>query len=393
MLKVDTVFEPWTCRDVLAAYFSANERSVQVFRSAFGNYLGVDQGSVTFYKSAREGLTALLCAKFARNEGVVFCSAFNCSVVADAINNSGMKPAYFDVGRDGKFPWDEILYDVKRQKAAAIIIPHLFGVSAATPNDLKTFKQAGITVIEDCSHTLGATVGGEMMGSIGDFAIFSFNYDKPISLGGGGCVINRSCVALDEPGVVSDRRDLFELLIFRNYLFFRRCGHSKITLLAKLLRRSGRFIFWLLKRCRLSSTEMGFPVTGIGPVRATLGLRLLRGYESIRRVRNHNARRLLGACSNDAWSANPNGEAAWVKLRLKLGDSATKTLSKEALKRGLRVGNFNWPKPLGNSQTPEARRWAFDGVDIPVHQYLTEEQLSWLEAKLVERTTNRIKDA
>ncbi len=39
-------------------------------------------------------------------------------------------------------------------------------------------------IIEDCAHALGASIAGTTAGLLGDAAVFSFNYDKPISPAG-----------------------------------------------------------------------------------------------------------------------------------------------------------------------------------------------------------------
>jgi dTDP-4-amino-4,6-dideoxygalactose transaminase len=61
---------------------------------------------------------------------------------------------------------------------------------------LPLLAEHGITVVEDAAESLGSRwVGGALdgraPGSVGHFGIYSFNFNKPISTGGGGMLIAR----------------------------------------------------------------------------------------------------------------------------------------------------------------------------------------------------------
>ena len=88
----------------------------------------------------------------------------------------------------------------------AIVVPHLFGV----PSDFRPIRRAaaelGILVIEDCAHTVGGRIGKAVAGTLGDLAIFSFTYNKPISVAGGGVLLINNTrleplLQLPEPGI------------------------------------------------------------------------------------------------------------------------------------------------------------------------------------------------
>ncbi|NJL15801.1 MAG: hypothetical protein HC938_00035 [Nitrospira sp.] len=72
-------------------------------------------------------------------------------------------------------------------KAKAIIVPHLFGLSA----DLTELEALGVPIIEDCAQTLGATEQGRRAGSIGILTVCSFYATKLLCAGEGGMVLSR----------------------------------------------------------------------------------------------------------------------------------------------------------------------------------------------------------
>ncbi|MBY0507278.1 MAG: lipopolysaccharide biosynthesis protein RfbH [Bryobacteraceae bacterium] len=77
-------------------------------------------------------------------------------------------------------------------KTRAIMIAHTLG----NPFDLRTVsafaKKHGLWLIEDCCDALGATFEGQMVGTFGDLATFSFYPAHHITMGEGGCVITNS---------------------------------------------------------------------------------------------------------------------------------------------------------------------------------------------------------
>jgi dTDP-4-amino-4,6-dideoxygalactose transaminase len=77
--------------------------------------------------------------------------------------------------------------DVARRRTSrtrAVIVVHPFGRGI----DLADFQRLGIAVVEDCAQTLGATVGGRLVGARGDITVCSFYATKLLTTGEGGAV-------------------------------------------------------------------------------------------------------------------------------------------------------------------------------------------------------------
>lgn len=106
-----------------------------------------------------------------------------CTVVFDAIINSGYLPKFIDINNNYTMDTDDL--SDKIEDLGAIIVIHTFG----RPADMEKIKNIAknIPIIEDCSHSLFSKYQGKITGSMGDVAIFSLN--KYLSAGGGGLLV------------------------------------------------------------------------------------------------------------------------------------------------------------------------------------------------------------
>ena len=76
-------------------------------------------------------------------------------------------------------------------KTRAIIVVHTFGYPADLNPILEIARTHGLAVIEDACEALGAQYRGQNAGGIGDFGVFGFYPNKPITTGEGGMVVTR----------------------------------------------------------------------------------------------------------------------------------------------------------------------------------------------------------
>jgi dTDP-4-amino-4,6-dideoxygalactose transaminase len=84
------------------------------------------------------------------------------------------------------------LYSAVSPATKAVIAVHLYGHPAALDDICKFAGKCGLSVIEDCAQAQDATIGGRMVGSIGDIGCFSFYPTKNLgALGDGGLVAAR----------------------------------------------------------------------------------------------------------------------------------------------------------------------------------------------------------
>jgi len=95
-------------------------------------------------------------------------------------------------------------------KTKAVVVLHAFGAPAPMPDILEHTDKAGIPIIEDCAHALGATLKGKQVGSFGYAGFFSFEMTKPVNTYGGGMVVSHDS-ALTEKIQAEEERKPFDL--------------------------------------------------------------------------------------------------------------------------------------------------------------------------------------
>jgi len=78
----------------------------------------------------------------------------------------------------------------KYQKVKAVIVVHLYGLSADLDPIMELCKKHNVTLIEDAAESLGTTYKGKYTGTFGDYGTFSFNGNKIITTSGGGMLVS-----------------------------------------------------------------------------------------------------------------------------------------------------------------------------------------------------------
>ena len=76
------------------------------------------------------------------------------------------------------------------KKPKALIVTHLYGMSADIEKIAEICKSHGVYLIEDAAESLGATYNGKYTGTFGDFGIYSFNGNKILTTSGGGMLVS-----------------------------------------------------------------------------------------------------------------------------------------------------------------------------------------------------------
>lgn len=78
------------------------------------------------------------------------------------------------------------------KKPKALILTHLYGMSADIEKIAEICKLHGVYLIEDAAESLGATYNGKHTGTFGDMGIYSFNGNKILTSSGGGMLISEN---------------------------------------------------------------------------------------------------------------------------------------------------------------------------------------------------------
>lgn len=137
------------------------------------------------FNSGRSSLLAILDAFNIGKGDEVLLQAFTCVAVADPIIWVGAKPVFVDTDETLNINPD-LLEKKISAKTKAIIVQHTFGIPAGIEKIRLISKKHGILLIEDCAHSLGASINGKKIGTFGDASFFSFGRDKIVSSVFGG---------------------------------------------------------------------------------------------------------------------------------------------------------------------------------------------------------------
>jgi len=79
----------------------------------------------------------------------------------------------------------------------AVVVVHLFGLSAAMSEILEMCRRYDVAVIEDAAESLGALYHDRHPGTFGDFGVFSFNGNKMITGTTGGMLVARDATKVE----------------------------------------------------------------------------------------------------------------------------------------------------------------------------------------------------
>ena len=188
MLKnIDTVEEFWNPESFLSIAGNIPKLDPEDFNSLeyFKDNFLPNSYKYFFLSSGRNGFKLIL-KNLKKNGKNIHLPAFNCSIMEDIIKEAGFNPIPYDFFKiPGKYNWEELISSLSIQ-TAAVVVTHHFGIPVNFLNLKKQCNLLSIPIIEDSAHCLDGYVKGQIAGSIADASIFSFNYDKPISLGWGG---------------------------------------------------------------------------------------------------------------------------------------------------------------------------------------------------------------
>jgi len=173
------------------AFSDTNHEIARAFEERFR-----EQVAGTRYALAQNnGTSTLLAACFAvgvRLGDEVITPTYNwiCSFAPATL--LGARPVFCDLDPETLCLDPADLPNRLSDRTRAIIVPHLFGAVCDMDPIMAFARKHGLAVIEDCSHSHGASYDGRPIGSIGDVGCFSMQGSspsgKPVAAGEGGVI-------------------------------------------------------------------------------------------------------------------------------------------------------------------------------------------------------------
>jgi perosamine synthetase len=173
-----------------SGWVSAVSPTTQAFEAAFAECLHTPYALAT-----QSGTAALHLALMALDIGPgdeVIVPALTFIATVNPVRYVGATPVFVDVDPA------TLALDPAQVAAAitpntrAILVTHLYGRPAPMDALIALARQFGLFVIEDASESLGATLNGQPVGTLGTIGCFSFNGNKLITTGGGGMAITQN---------------------------------------------------------------------------------------------------------------------------------------------------------------------------------------------------------
>lgn len=161
---------------------------VKSFEREFASYLGVKSVS-----SVASGTDALIIAL--RSLGVAAGSKVLVvpnagGYTTTALIAIGATPVFVDCDDLGRMEQESLKRKLlETPEAACVVATHLYGLDSNIQGTLEICKSFGVSLIEDCAQSAGASVGGRKLGSFGDVATFSFYPTKNLgAVGDAGAI-------------------------------------------------------------------------------------------------------------------------------------------------------------------------------------------------------------
>jgi len=139
----------------------------------------------------------------------VLCNAYTLAPVPGAIENSGAAVELVEITNDYTIDLDDL--ESKAGGAKWFMLSHMRGHIANMGRVMEICKNHGLTLIEDCAHTMGASWDGKKSGSFGTVSCFSTQTYKHINSGEGGLLVTDDQDIISRAIILSGSYMLYEL--------------------------------------------------------------------------------------------------------------------------------------------------------------------------------------
>ncbi len=120
----------------------------------------------------------------------VLTNAFTLAPVPGAIVAVGGRPVFVESTADLVIDLDDLARKAAESGARLLLLSHMRGHLVDMDALDKVLERCGLTLIEDCAHTMGALWNGRKSGSFGLAACFSAQTYKHINAGEGGLLVS-----------------------------------------------------------------------------------------------------------------------------------------------------------------------------------------------------------
>jgi dTDP-4-amino-4,6-dideoxygalactose transaminase len=143
----------------------------------------------------------------------VLTNAFTLAPVPGAIASVGAKPVFVEITESLTIDADHLVLAAKESGAKVLMLSHMRGHQPDMTRIMTLCDHIGLTVVEDCAHTMGGMSWRKVSGRHGAIACYSMQTYKHINSGEGGFLIT------DDEGLAARA-----ILLSGSYMLYERHG-------------------------------------------------------------------------------------------------------------------------------------------------------------------------
>ena len=141
------------------------------------------------FNSCGASLAAALMAIGIERDEPVLMNAFTLAPVPGAVVHAGGSPVFVGVTPDYRIDLDDLEAAADRSGARVLMLSHMRGHVPDMDRLAEVTTALGLTVVEDCAHTMGAAWRGRPTGTFGTVGCFSTQSFKHVNSGEGGLLV------------------------------------------------------------------------------------------------------------------------------------------------------------------------------------------------------------
>ncbi len=164
--------------------------NVDSFEKEFAEKIGAKHAAALVTGTA--AIHMALKAAGVEEGDIVLCQDLTFAATANAIIYQNAIPVFVDSDYETWNMNPKALEEAfeKYPNAKAVLVVHLYGLSADMDRIVDICKRYQAVLIEDAAEALGTYYKGRHVGTIGDYGVFSFNGNKVITTSGGGMLVS-----------------------------------------------------------------------------------------------------------------------------------------------------------------------------------------------------------
>ncbi len=133
----------------------------------------------------------------------VLSNGFTLAPVPGAIASLGAEPVFVEMSENLTIDLDDLEAKIASSGSKVLLLSHMRGHLCDMDRLMKICDAAGVQVVEDCAHTMGATWRGTPSGQHGIFGCYSCQTYKHLNSGEGGFLTSNDATAMARAIVLS----------------------------------------------------------------------------------------------------------------------------------------------------------------------------------------------